>query len=206
MGDSTRDTRWDKNDFSKKKHISDEEKKAIFWSYQAGVKADKASGDLLEELSLKHGKSPRQIQRYISQVTEKMTKESLGNTIDQIVTIKAQDEHLTEIRTFIERWKDLIENRNSPVRVVWPPYYHGLERDELFSYVLQHCPSINVKYQPLKSLRDKYESEKESASKVGNYRKTFAEAEKQLRDAIEMGLLSYEYSMHRCDLCPSIRR
>lgn len=201
-----KDTKWDRVDVSKKKNVSAADKETLFRYYEAGLKIGKTSEEVLEELSERYNRSPRQIQRYISQVTERMTKESLGNALDQVVNINAYVEHIAEIHTFIERWKGLIENRNSRVRVVWPPYYHGLERDELFSYVLRHCPSINVKYQALKSVRDKYESEKESASKVGNYGKTFAEAEKQLRHAIEMGLLSHEYSRHRCDLCPSVRR
>jgi len=203
---SPKDTKWDRADISKKKSVSTQDKETIFRYYQAGLKIGKTSEEMLEELSERYNRSSRQIQRYISQINERMTTESLGNALDQIITIKAHDEHLTEIRAFIERWKVLIENRDSPVRVVWPPYYHGLEHDELFSHVLQHCPSINVKYQALKSVRDRYESEKKSASKVRNRRKTFTEAERQLRSAIEISLLSHEYSRHRCDLCPPISR
>lgn len=65
------DIKWDKDRLSKKRHVSDEDKQAMADYYQAGLKTGKSSEDLLAELEERYGKSSRQIQRYIAQITAK---------------------------------------------------------------------------------------------------------------------------------------
>lgn len=65
------DIKWDKDRLPKKRHVSDEDKQAMADYYQAGLKTGKSSEDLLAELEERYGKSSRQIQRYIAQITAK---------------------------------------------------------------------------------------------------------------------------------------
>lgn len=62
--------RWDKGEFSKRKPINDEDKRAMTEYYEAGLKTGKLSSELLEELEMRYRKSARQIQRYIREVKE----------------------------------------------------------------------------------------------------------------------------------------
>jgi murein DD-endopeptidase MepM/ murein hydrolase activator NlpD len=196
-------SKWDKGNFSKKKPISDETKKAIFWYYQVALKNGKASDDALNELSQRYDRSIRQIQRYIEQVDKESARKSTGDDLNQTALSKAYDTHFAEVRSFIEHWKGVVEKRSSPFHVAWPPHY-GAEQDKFFPYVLDHCPSIKDKYQALQSKRNKYQiqSSELKKSQSGQWEQTFIEAEGELRDALEMSLLSQEYIRHKCDLCP----
>jgi hypothetical protein len=64
------ESRWDKGEFSKRNHVSNENKEAMTRYYQAGLKVGKSSDELLEALSQQYKRTPRQIQRYISQITK----------------------------------------------------------------------------------------------------------------------------------------
>jgi hypothetical protein len=193
-------TRWGKGKFSKKKRISAEDKKAIFWYYQAGLKNYKESDGILDELSQRYNRSPRQIQRYIEQVAKEISTES---SLNQTTLNKAYDEHFAEVRSFIEHWKGIVEKRSSSFHVVWPPHY-GFEQDKLFIYVLDHCPSIKDQYQALLGIRNEYQTKSDELNRNSSeqWQRTFVEAERKLRDTLEMSLLSQEYIRYRCDLCP----
>jgi hypothetical protein len=65
-----KESRWDKGEFSKRNHVSNENKEAMTRYYQAGLKVGKSSDELLEVLSQQYKRTPRQIQRYISQITK----------------------------------------------------------------------------------------------------------------------------------------
>lgn len=75
------DTKWDKERLSKKRRVSDEDKQAMANYYQAGLKTGKSSEDLLAELEEQYGKSSRQIQRYIAQITAKQEDPANSLTI-----------------------------------------------------------------------------------------------------------------------------
>lgn len=195
-----KNTKWEKGNFSKKKLISNADKKAIFWYYQAELKNGKDVGDILDELSQRYNRSIRQIQRYVEQVDKEISTES---SLNQTALNKAHDKHLTEVRSYIEHWKGIVEKRSSSFHVVWPPYY-GVEQDKLFPYILDHCPLIKDKYQALRSSINEYQVQSSELKKSSSeqWQQIFIKAERQLRDALEMSLLSQEYIKHRCDLCP----
>lgn len=117
---------------------------------------------------------------------------------------KANDEHLAQIQALIQRWRNSFDARYRPVDVyVFPPRY-GVEQDKLFPYVLDHCPSINTKYQALLTKKNEYQiqSSEPEKSQSGQWRQAFVEAEGKLRDALDTSLLSHEYMTHKCGLCP----
>jgi len=62
------DTKWDRGQFEKKRKISYKDKKEIARYYRAGVNVGRPSEELLEELAKQYERTPRQIQRYISEV------------------------------------------------------------------------------------------------------------------------------------------
>ena len=200
---SLKDTKWDREDITRKKSISAKDKETLFGYYEAGLKIGKTSDELLEELSERYNRSPRQIQRYISQLSGRTTNKSLGGAIDQVVTINTHNKHLDEIQALIQKWRNSFDARHRSVNVyVLPPSY-GVERETLFPYALDHCPSVNNEYQALLDKRSEYQAQLSELKKSQSerWRHIFIEIEGKLRYATEICLLSHEYSRHRCTLC-----
>lgn len=140
--------------------------------------------------------------RRVYEATTELTRSKIKQP-DTILD-KANVEHLAQIQTLIQKWSNSFETRYHPANMhVWPPHY-GIEQDKLFPHVLDHCPSIKDKYQALRSKRSEYQtqSSKLKKSQSGQWQQTFFDAERELRDALELSLLSQEYIKHKCDLCP----
>ena len=76
-------TKWDKGKFSKKKPITDEDKKAITKYYQAGQKIGTPVEGILEFLFARYGRSTRQIQRYVSEMTKAQESRSPHAVVEQ---------------------------------------------------------------------------------------------------------------------------
>jgi hypothetical protein len=65
--------RWSIGRFHPRPSISDEDKEAITAFYRAEMAKGRTSQDVLDELSQKYARSPRQIQRYISEIRKNHT-------------------------------------------------------------------------------------------------------------------------------------
>ena len=116
---------------------------------------------------------------------------------------KANAEHLDAIQLLIQKWRNSFDTRFRTVDVyVLPPSY-SVEQEKLFPYALVHCPSANDEYQALLEKRSEYQAQASELRKSQSeqWRQTFIEMEGKLRDALEMCLLSYEYSRHKCTVC-----
>lgn len=142
--------------------------------------------------------------RNIRQVYE-VTKELIRTQPKQqdLTLGKADAEHLDQIQALIQKWSNSFDVRHrSADAYVLPPRY-GVEHDKLFPYVLDHCSSINDKYQALQSKKNEYQIQPSELKKSqsGQWRQAFIEAEGELRDALEISLLCHEYMTHKCDLC-----
>ena len=142
--------------------------------------------------------------RNIRQVYE-VTKELIRTqTKEHDLTLgKADTEHLDQIQLLVQKWKNSFDTKHRPVDVyVLPPSY-GVEQEKLFPYALDHCPSVNDEYQALLEKRSDYQAQASELKKSQSeqWRQTFIEMEGKLREALEMCLLSHEYSRHRCTLC-----
>jgi hypothetical protein len=140
--------------------------------------------------------------RQVYEVTMGLTKSKIKQP--DTTLNKANEEHLAQIQALIQKWSNSFETRYHPANMyVWPPHY-GVEQDKLFPHVLDHCPSIKDKYQALQSKKNEYQiqSSELKKSQSGQWQQTFSEAERELRDALEMSLLSQEHIRHKCDLCP----
>lgn len=98
-----KETKWDKGKFSKRKPVSDEDKRAIAEYYQAGLKTAKSSEELLAELAERYDRSSRQIQRYIVQVRAWEGQQELSRVTR--VTKKSYEEtpHKQKMRELAER-------------------------------------------------------------------------------------------------------
>lgn len=62
----SKETRWEKGKFEKNRLVSERAKREMAEYFTAALGINKSREDLLEELSAKYEKSPRQIERYIS--------------------------------------------------------------------------------------------------------------------------------------------
>ena len=139
--------------------------------------------------------------RQVYVVTKELTK---TQTKGQDFAIrKANAEHLDAIQLLIQKWRSSFDTRYRPVDgYVLPPSY-GFEQEKLFPYVLAHCPSVNDEYQTLMDKKREYQAQSSELKKIqsAKWRQTFIKIEGELKDALEMSLLSHEYSRHRCELC-----
>lgn len=78
------------------------------------------------------------------------------------ILIEATNRHLKGIALLLERWGDNLETaRNIGDYAVT----YDVEGRPLFPYVLQHCPSVNKKYQNLKLKRQEFETKMERLAK-----------------------------------------
>ena len=65
--------KWSREQFHPRTVISDQDKEAITAFYRAEMAKGRTSQDVLDELSQKYARSPRQIQRYISEIRKNHT-------------------------------------------------------------------------------------------------------------------------------------
>ena len=78
-----KETRWDKDEFLRRKRINDHDKRQMTEYLHAGLNMDKPREELLEELAQKYNRSSRQIERYIAD-TEARAAEGWEEFIDLI--------------------------------------------------------------------------------------------------------------------------
>lgn len=154
------------------------------------------------EVGIRTIRNIRQVYEATKELTKTQTKER------NLTLAKTDAEHLDEIQLLIQKWRNSFDTRHRPVDVyVLPPSY-SVEQEKLFPYALDHCPSVNDEYQALLDKRSEYQAQLSELKKgqSAQWRQTFMKMGGNLRDALEMCLLSHEYSRHRCPLCsPSSR-
>lgn len=140
------------------------------------------------------------------------------------------DEHLSSILNILKRWQDeLIKPKLEGSDIA--EYSFAVEGEELFSYVLQHCPSIEKIYMKFKWMRDEeherqkslMETDKEFLSEHAAGEEEIVELkgrllgkERKLQDHLDIivyyweqvlpktinaSLQNSEYLKHKCDLC-----
>ena len=139
--------------------------------------------------------------RRVHEITREMVGQRI-NAPDSALT-QARRDHLEDIRALLDRWRRSFDAGLRPTGTYrWPPSY-GVETESLFPYVLHHCPSVNGSYTALCNRRTEYhlQSSGRSESQSRQWQQTFIEAERKLKETLEISLLSYEYVTHKCGLC-----
>ena len=103
---------------------------------------------------------PAQNERYIQRGPELIEDQSKVKIVEVVrEEVSKQNgtyetkKHVSSILDQLKLWKRDVDYLYSSRPVVKIIGYHQVENDQLFPYLLQHCPSVNEKFQRHKSLR-----------------------------------------------------